>query len=45
MKRHLMMLTAMIVAFSAWAQKIDFGIAGKTSQALQEGYTEWVVPE
>ena len=45
MKRQLMMLTAMIVAFSAWAQKIDFGIAGKTSQALQEGYTEWVVPE
>ena len=27
------------------AQSIDFDPAGKTSQALQEGFTEWVVPE
>lgn len=27
------------------AQKIDFDISGKTGQALQEGFVEWVVPE
>lgn len=27
------------------AQKIDFDITGKTGQALQEGFIEWVVPE
>ena len=26
-------------------QKIDFDISGKTGQALQEGFVEWVVPE
>lgn len=32
-------------ALFTMAQKIDFDITGKTSQALQEGFTEWVVPE
>ena len=27
------------------AQSIDFNISGKTGQSLQEGFTEWVVPE
>ena len=29
----------------ATAQKIDFDIAGRTGQALQEGFVEWVVSE
>ena len=32
-------------AVGMMAQHVDFDISGKTSQALQEGFTEWVVPE
>ena len=45
MKRRILMLLAVGMALSTWAQKIDFNISGKTSQALQEGFVEWVVPE
>lgn len=37
----MMLCSACIVS----AQKIDFDISGKTGQALQEGFVEWVVPE
>ena len=45
MKRQILMLLAIGMAVGAWGQKIDFNIAGKTSQALQDGFVEWVVPE
>lgn len=40
-----MTLMALGMATCALAQKIDFNISGKTSQALQEGFIEWVVGE
>ena len=45
MKKILSIVLMMCCAGMVMAQKIDFDISGKTSQALQEGFTEWVVPE
>lgn len=45
MKKVLSTALMMCLSGIAMAQRIDFDIAGKTSQALQEGFTEWVVAE
>ena len=45
MKKVLTIAFMMCCAEMVMAQKIDFDISGKTGQALQEGFIEWVVNE
>ena len=45
MKKLFLTIVTWLSAVGMMAQHIDFDISGKTSQALQEGFTEWVVPE
>ena len=45
MKKLFLTIVTWLGAVGMNAQHIDFDISGKTSQALQEGFTEWVVPE
>ena len=45
MKKLFLTIITWLGAVGMMAQHIDFDISGKTSQALQEGFTEWVVPE
>ena len=45
MKKLFLTIVTWLGAIGMMAQHIDFDISGKTSQALQEGFTEWVVPE
>ena len=45
MKKLFLAIVTWLGAVGMMAQHIDFDISGKTSQALQEGFTEWVVPE
>ena len=45
MKKALSIFMMLCCACIVSAQKIDFDISGKTGQALQEGFVEWVVPE
>ena len=45
MKKLFLTIVTWLGAVGMMAQHIDFDISGKTSQALQEGFTEWVVPE
>ena len=45
MKKVITTTMMMVSALCMNAQSIDFDISGKTGQALQEGFTEWVVPE
>ena len=45
MKKLFLTIVTWLGAVGMMAQHIDFDISGKTGQALQEGFTEWVVPE
>ena len=43
--KKLLTIAMLLPALGVSAQSIDFDISGKTGQALQDGFTEWVVPE
>ena len=45
MKKVFFIFMMLCCACIVSGQKIDFDISGKTGQALQEGFVEWVVPE